>query len=191
MRGHSFYCLETIHATSSNRPKDTPILNRKLIVRVVSAAAIIVLGTLIIFYSELRDGVVTAKDTTMTFTTFVFYDMFNALCCRSERKSIFEIGFTTNRAFLYAVSASVVGQLLVIYVPFFQNIFRTEALTVGELVLVTLIASSIFWLDELRKMRDAGRLPASFATLTWWIGSAARKTPRTYSKMDKDALEMV
>jgi len=46
---------------------------------------------------------VTARDTTMTFTTFVMFDMFNALTCRSTHKSIFKIGFFTNRAFVYAI----------------------------------------------------------------------------------------
>jgi Ca2+-transporting ATPase len=99
---------------------------------------------------------VTAKDTTMTFTTFVFFDMFNAWCCRSDRKSIFQIGFTTNRMLVYAVSASVGCQLLVVYVPFLQDIFRTEALTAGELVRVVAISSSILWLDELWKAWEQG-----------------------------------
>lgn len=32
----------------------------------------------------MRDGKVTPRDTTMTFTCFVFFDMFNALSCRSQ-----------------------------------------------------------------------------------------------------------
>lgn len=37
------------------------------------------LGTFYVFYTEGRDKVLTRRDTTMTFTTFVFFDMFNAL----------------------------------------------------------------------------------------------------------------
>lgn len=32
----------------------------------------------------MRDNVITPRDTTMTFTCFVFFDMFNALSCRSQ-----------------------------------------------------------------------------------------------------------
>ena len=32
----------------------------------------------------MKDGKVTSRDTTMTFTCFVFFDMFNALSCRSQ-----------------------------------------------------------------------------------------------------------
>ena len=36
----------------------------------------------------MEDGVVTHRDTTMTFTCFVFFDMFNALACRSQVRSL-------------------------------------------------------------------------------------------------------
>ena len=32
----------------------------------------------------MEDGKITPRDTTMTFTCFVFFDMFNALSCRSH-----------------------------------------------------------------------------------------------------------
>lgn len=32
----------------------------------------------------MSDGVVTPRDTTMTFTCFVLFDLFNALSCRSQ-----------------------------------------------------------------------------------------------------------
>ena len=39
-------------------------------------------------------ALVTPRDTTMTFTCFVLFDMWNALSCRSSRKMIYEIGLT-------------------------------------------------------------------------------------------------
>ena len=32
---------------------------------------------------QMEDRIITPRDTTMTFTCFVFFDMFNALSCRS------------------------------------------------------------------------------------------------------------
>lgn len=72
---------------------------------------------------------ITARDTTMTFTCFVFFDMWNALSCRSQTKSVFSIGLFSNRMFLIAVTLSVVGQLLVVYASPLQKVFQTEALT--------------------------------------------------------------
>jgi P-type Ca2+ transporter type 2C len=60
--------------------------------RVLTSGALIVAGTLFVFHREMGDdGEVTRRDTTMTFTTFVAFDMFNALCCRSADKTVFEV----------------------------------------------------------------------------------------------------
>jgi len=55
--------------------------------------------------------------------------MFNALACRSQTKSILEIGLFTNKAFLFSVGGSLIGQLLVIYFPPLQKVFQTESIS--------------------------------------------------------------
>jgi Ca2+-transporting ATPase len=112
------------------------------------------LGTLMTYYREMTaDGEVTARDTTMTFTCFVLFDMFNALTCRSEGKSVLtgEIGLFSNKMFNYAVAGSLLGQLAVIYLPLLQAIFQTEALGFFDLVHLIAVASCVFWADEGRK----------------------------------------
>ena len=47
-----------------------------------------------------------------------------------QTKSIFSIGFFTNRMFLYAVGGSIMGQMMVIYFPPLQRVFQTEALSI-------------------------------------------------------------
>ena len=84
-------------------------------------------GTLYVFWRESGD-VMTDRDTTMTFTTFVFFDMFNALSCRSPDRSVFHLGLLSNKPFLYAVGGSIVGQMCVVYLPVLQRVFQTEAL---------------------------------------------------------------
>ena len=147
------------------RPKQARVLTKPLIQRVLTQASMIMLGTLAIYVYEMGDAdtvgslgnkasrVVTAHDTTMTFTCFVLFDMFNALTCRSEGKSILrgEISLSGNKMFNYAVIGSLAGQACVIYLPFLQNIFQTEALNVSHLIKLVVISSSVFWVDEGRK----------------------------------------
>ncbi|KAF9426303.1 High affinity Ca2+/Mn2+ P-type ATPase-like protein [Podila epigama] len=137
------------------RARDAAILTRLLIRRVLTSAAIIVLGTMYVYVHEMSDGKVTNRDTTMTFTTFVFFDMFNALACRSEKKSIFQVGFTTNKMFNLSVMGSIVGQFFVIYMPFFQSVFQTEALTLTDLLQIMVLTSTVFWAEEARKFFSA------------------------------------
>lgn len=135
------------------RAKTARVLTPQLIRRVLQSASIIMLGTLFTYVREMTDGEVTARDTTMTFTCFVLFDMFNALTCRSEGKSVLrgEIGIFDNKMFNYAVSGSLIGQAAVIYVPVFQRIFQTEALSLLDLVHLITVASCVFWADEGRK----------------------------------------
>lgn len=112
------------------------------------------LGTLLVYWIEMsEDNQVTARDTTMTFTCFVLFDMFNALTCRAERKSVLmgELELFGNKMFNYAVAGSLIGQCMVIYLPVLQSVFQTEALSLFDLIRLILLASTVFWVDEGRK----------------------------------------
>lgn len=152
------------------RAKDARVLTRRLLRRVLTSASIIMLGTMLVYIREMVDEdvdptsvtttpsahhnkVVTRRDTTMTFTTFVLFDMFNALTCRSEAKSVLfgEMQLFGNSMFNYAVAGSLLGQACVIYLPFLQRVFQTEALGFWDLITLATLASSVFWVDEGRK----------------------------------------
>ncbi len=136
------------------RSREARVLTRQLIQRVLQSAAVIMIGTLITYIREMAaDGQVTSRDTTMTFTCFVLFDMFNALTCRSEAKSVLrgEIGLFSNKMFNYAVAGSLAGQAAVIYLPFLQRIFQTEALYLSDLFYLLAVSSCVFWVDEGRK----------------------------------------
>ncbi|XP_024940158.1 calcium-transporting ATPase type 2C member 1 isoform X2 [Cephus cinctus] len=138
------------------KPRNTkePMITNHLIINVLLSAAIIILGTLWVYNREMTSGGITARDTTMTFTCFVFFDMFNALSCRSQTKSIFTIGVLSNKMFLVAVTLSVVGQMLVIYFHPLQKVFLTEALTLKDIVFLVTLTSSVFVISEIKKFLE-------------------------------------
>ncbi|XP_056381451.1 calcium-transporting ATPase type 2C member 2 isoform X3 [Hyla sarda] len=127
------------------------ILSKALLLKILLSAAIMISGTLFVFWKEIPDGKVTPRTTTMTFTCFVFFDMFNALACRSLHKTIFEIGVFKNRVFWYSVIGSILGQMAVIYIPPLQKVFLTQNLHVLDLLFLTGLASSVFVVSELIK----------------------------------------
>lgn len=149
--------VEAVDADVMNRPprkRNDAVLTRAVLQRVLTSASIIMTGTMLVYSREmLADGEVTRRDTTMTFTCFVLFDMFNALACRSESKSILrgEVGLFSNTLFNWAVSLSILGQLLVIYFPWLQEVFQTEALGFFDLVSLLMLCSTVFWADEVRK----------------------------------------
>ena len=134
------------------RPRAEPIVTRGLMSRVLMAGVLMLLGTLLVYVQELSaDGQVTTRDTTMTFATFVLFDMFNAAASRSATNSIFTLGVTSNRMFNIAVAGSLTALALLVYAPPLQAVFRTEGLSLLDWVIVTALASSVLVVDELRK----------------------------------------
>ena len=108
--------------------------------------------------SESGDGGVSRRDTTMTFTTFVFFDLFNAMACKSSDQPVFLLdqGFFANQPFLVAVGGSILGQLAVIYWAPMQAVFQTEALSLNDLGFITALTSSMIVLDTARKIMARG-----------------------------------
>uniref|UniRef100_A0AAR2KRS3 Calcium-transporting ATPase n=1 Tax=Pygocentrus nattereri TaxID=42514 RepID=A0AAR2KRS3_PYGNA len=133
------------------------ILTRNLIVKVLVSAFIIVCGTLFVFWRELRDNEITPRDTTMTFTCFVFFDMFNALSSRSQTRLVHEMGLCSNWTFCYAVLGSIMGQLLVIYFPPLQRVFQTESLSILDLLFLVGLTSSVCVVSEVIKKLERWR----------------------------------
>ncbi|OGX81913.1 cation-translocating P-type ATPase [Hymenobacter coccineus] len=98
----------------------------------------------------IRDG--DAHWQTMTFTVLCFTQLGSALAIRSPRESLFTLGLLSNKPMLGAVGLSVVLQLLIIYLPFFNKLFTTSPLSWRELGLTVAISSVVFWAVELQKL---------------------------------------
>ena len=88
---------------------------------------------------------------TMVFATLAFSRISLALTMRSERDSLFKYGILSNRPMLAAVLLTFALQLAVIYIPWIEPIFRTNALS-GQELLICLATSTIgFWAVEVEK----------------------------------------
>jgi Ca2+-transporting ATPase len=88
---------------------------------------------------------------TMAFTVLCFIQMGHVMAIRSEQESIFKIGVFSNKPMLWALAITVALQLMVIYTPFFNKIFRTEPLTLYELGVTILVSTTVFWAVEIEK----------------------------------------
>jgi Ca2+-transporting ATPase len=89
---------------------------------------------------------------TMVFTTLTLSQLGNALALRSEGDSLFRIGLWSNRAMLATVLLTFGLQLAVVYLPFLQAIFKTQALSPRDLVISLVLSTVVFWGIEIRKV---------------------------------------
>lgn len=88
---------------------------------------------------------------TMVFTTLTLSRAGLAGTMRSEQDSLFRIGLFSNKPLLAAVALTISLQMLVIYTPIFQPIFKTEALSIENLMISLGLSSLPFWAIEIEK----------------------------------------
>ena len=88
---------------------------------------------------------------TMVFNTLCLSQMGHVLAIRSESQSFFSMGMFSNKPLIGAVLLTLALQIAVTYVPFLQPIFRTEALTLNEFLLVGAVSSLVFFAVEIEK----------------------------------------
>ncbi len=89
---------------------------------------------------------------TMAFTVLCLSQMGHVMAIRSERESIFKIGVFSNKPMLGALLLTISLQLMIIYTPFFNAIFKTAPLSIYELGITILVSSIVFWAVEIEKM---------------------------------------
>ena len=88
------------------------------------------------------------KARTASFIIMSTTQLFNALNMRDLKKSLFSIGFYSNKNLIKFLAISFVLILLVIYIPFTQSLFSFTYITPSELLILLFLSSSILWLGE-------------------------------------------
>jgi Ca2+-transporting ATPase len=133
------------------RPTEERILTKSRWTAVAFAAIVMAIGTLAVL--EWAPGTAVAGEATvagtMAFATFVFFQFFNILNARSDDGSVFRRHTLTN-GWLWASLAAVI--VLVTHVHVLQRLFDTTDLSIGQWMVAVAVASSVLWLEELRKL---------------------------------------
>ena len=143
--------------TMSRAPRraDDRILHGRRLRVLVGYGAVMALGTLGVL-AWAMDNNTEAHALSLAFTTFVMFQVFNVFNARAEDRTIFTRDLFTNNKLWAAVLGVVVLQVLAVTVEPFQEVFGTVDLDADDWLVAVGVASSIIWLDELRKL--AGRL---------------------------------
>ena len=104
---------------------------------------------------------------TMVFTTLTLSQLAYVLAVRSNRDSFFRIGALTNTPLALTVVVTFLLQLMVAYVPFWQDLLKTRPLAATELGVSLAVATLPFWAEEAYKWvrrRRGNDHPASIHT---------------------------
>lgn len=97
---------------------------------------------------------------TMVFTVLSLAQLGHVMAIRSERESLFSQGLFSNMPLLGAVILTFLLQLGVIYIPFANDLFKTQPLSVEDLLICVATSSIVFFAVEIEKVFKRTKLKA-------------------------------
>jgi Ca2+-transporting ATPase len=139
-----------------NRPPrkpDEPVITKARAWLIMAQGVFIAFCSLSAFYFVLKienEGIVRAR--TAGLAVLACSQLFHAFSCRSMRHSLFKLGIFSNPNLVLAAGSSFLLQLLIIYAPFLQTVFKTQALSPADLGVILVFSSLPFWAMELIKV---------------------------------------
>lgn len=112
------------------RNPDTPILTRELITRIFLVGTLLLIGAFGLFELELRAGSSIEQARTVAVNAFIIMELFYLFNCRSLSKSIFQLGFFSNKWVFGGVITMLVLQIGYTYLPIMNRLFQSTP--IGE-----------------------------------------------------------
>ena len=123
------------------KPQSGDILNRKTIIRIVISGIVMAIGTICVFDYQLATSTQT-KAMTVAFTLFVLYQLFNAYNCKANSNS--------SSKYLYiGIIISFILQVLIIYIPQLQIIFKTTSIGIIDWAMIIIVAFTIIVAEKI------------------------------------------
>ena len=144
--------MEPIEEDVMKRPprkRTEGIINRNIIISMLYVGTIMGAVSVFLFLMGMNSSL--AKGRTLAFSALALLEMYHVFNCRSEDRSVFQVGLFSNLYLIIAVIFTVILQLFVVYHPLLQKIFNTVPLSATELVYLFLFSSLPLVFVELRK----------------------------------------
>ncbi|OAQ24193.1 calcium-transporting ATPase [Linnemannia elongata AG-77] len=91
------------------------------------------------------------KATTMSLSILVTIEMFNAINSLSENESLLTLPLWNNMYLVFSIILSMALHFMILYVPFFSNLFMILPLNVEEWKAVVYISLPVIFIDEILK----------------------------------------
>jgi Ca2+-transporting ATPase len=91
------------------------------------------------------------KAVTLSLTVLVIIEMFNAMNAVSDEQSLFVVPPWKNIWLMIAITFSVTLHCIILYIPFFNNVFGITPLDFKEWMLVIYFSIPVVLIDEIMK----------------------------------------
>jgi potassium/sodium efflux P-type ATPase len=151
------------------RPKKKGVVDKIVLFRgyiflgLLEAAAVLIVYYFVLYKGGWRPGMQLEPDDTtfsnplhlkaitMVFLGIVVMQIANVFACRSDKHSVFKLGFFGNKLVFWGIAFELLFAAVIVYTPFFQKVFQTTAIGWTDWAILFIFAPLIFFAEELRK----------------------------------------
>ena len=151
------------------RPKKKGVIDKIVLFRgyiflgLLEAAAVLIIYYFVLYQGGWKPGMqlepndttfsnpLHLKATTMVFLGIVVMQVANIFACRSDRHSVFKLGFFGNKLIFWGIAFELLFAGAIVYIPFLQKTFQTTGISWTDWGILFIFAPLIFLAEELRK----------------------------------------
>ncbi len=151
------------------RPKRKGVIDKMVLFRgyiflgLLEAASVLIVYYYVLYRGGWKPGIELESDDTtftnplhlkamtMVFLCIVIMQIANVFACRSDKVSVFKLGFFRNKLVFWGIAFELLFAAAIIYIPFFQKVFQTTAIGWTDWAFLFIFAFLIFIAEEIRK----------------------------------------
>lgn len=136
----------------SPRLPNSPILTRDLITQIGIVSACILISVYGLFEWSQIDGMSLEESRTITVNTIVMIEIFYLLNCRSLTKSVYRLGFFSNKLIFLGIAIMILLQIAFTYTHAMNEIFQSKPIGIESWLKIVLVSFAVFLIIELKKI---------------------------------------
>jgi len=133
------------------RKPHSPILTKDLIIQISIVSMCILISAYGLFEWSIEDGSTVEEARTIAVNTIVMIEIFYLFNCRSLTKSVFRMGFFSNKLIFLGVTVMILLQIAFTYTPVMNEIFQSKPIGIESWLKILAVSIIIFLIIETKK----------------------------------------
>ena len=133
------------------RRPNSPILTKDLAIQIIIVSTCILISVYGLFEWSIDEGNTIEESRTIAVNTIVMIEIFYLFNCRSLTKSVFKMGFFSNKLIFLGVIVMILLQVAFTYAPIMNNIFQSNPIGIESWLKIAGVSIIIFLIIETKK----------------------------------------
>ena len=133
------------------RRPNSPILTKDLTIQIIIVSTCILISVYGLFEWSTEEGSTIEESRTIAVNTIVMIEIFYLFNCRSLTKSIFRMGFFSNKLIFLGVIVMILLQIAFTYTPIMNEIFQSKPIGIESWLKIVGVSVITFLIIETKK----------------------------------------